>query len=77
MLANLCVDVVPKCIDIDVCNHSLWLSHLYVGNHATLNMPSGNQTWQWTIHYEWRFIARKITYKWSILQQAMFDYWRV
>ena len=38
-----------------------------------LNIPSGNHTWQWKIPHEWRFIARKITDTWSILQQAMFD----
>ena len=27
-----------------------------------LKIPSGNQTWQWKIPYQWRFLARKITY---------------
>ena len=31
----------------------------------------------WKIPYQWRIIARKITDKWSIFQQAMFDYGRV
>ena len=31
----------------------------------------------WTILYEWRFIAGKITYKRSIFQHTLFDYRRV
>ena len=36
-------------------------------------IPSGNQTWQWKIPYTWKFLARKVTDKWSIFQQDMFD----
>ena len=25
-----------------------------------IKTPSGNQTWQWKTHYEWRFLARNI-----------------
>ena len=31
----------------------------------------------WKIPDEWRGLASKITYKWSIFQHAMFDYQRV
>ena len=31
----------------------------------------------WKIPYEWWFLARTFAYKWSIFQQAMFDYQRV
>ena len=38
--------------------------------------PSGVIAHGWKIPYKWRFLARKIADKWSIFQQAMFDYQR-
>ena len=49
---------------VDVDMHKLMIQ---------LFTPSGNQTWQWKIPYEWRFLARKILDKWSIFRHAMFD----
>ena len=37
-------------------------------------LPSGNQTWLENPRTEWRFSEEVITYKWSIVQHAMFDY---
>ena len=39
-----------------------------MGTPIFFGIPSGNQTWQWNITYQWRFLARKIT---------VFDYQRV
>ena len=36
-----------------------------------------HQTWLENPRTEWRFLARKITYKWSIFQHAMFGYRKV
>jgi hypothetical protein len=32
-------------------------------------IPSGNQTWQWEIHYKWKFEWEKDTYKLAILHR--------
>ena len=42
-------------------------------------IPSGNEPHGWLENprAEWRFLARKISYKSSIFQQTMFDYRRV
>ena len=47
------------------------------GMSLAMMLAYGNQTRQWKIPYQWRFLARKFTDKWSIFRQTMFDYRRV
>ena len=42
-----------------------------------LQLPSGNQTWQWNIPYKWWFQSENHLNKWSIFQHTMFDSRRV
>ena len=41
-----------------------------------VDLPSGNQTWQWKIHYLQLIFLLKPTFRWWI-PVATFDYWRV